>query len=357
MENKRINLETKYRSKLSFDESASVSDVLASYYLPLIKTHAHSFYLALMADGKNSMINTVYVPIDRLVTMLDFSLETIENCISRLELVNLIEVMSDNNNRLIFLLKKPLTPVEFNNSEQFMELLISKAGRENVEINNKLFYSLRDQFVDGFKTTTTEIELNIDGNSSEAKLNISFNFDRVKNILNSKGIDWSSFWTDEFEAKLLDYIVIYKISSFDIAVEIFAQISKEGFNEEKIFASIKQNASKETNVDSLIEAGDNTKEIKLDYLSTLTVKDYFIFKLNREPSDLEMVMITKLKNKFGLNDNLINILIDYSVIVNKGKVNRNYITKIAETVIKEKMDEPEALVKYLKTAYKIKTNE
>ncbi len=354
MKNNKVDINSKYKAKISFDDYSNVNDILVSYYLPIIKSEAFSFYSALVIDSRNNMINTLYVPIERMVSMINLSVEKIEDAISRLELVNLLEVFKNEDNEVTFKLNKPLTPEEFNNSEQFLELLKSSAGTENLYINNKLFNSLREHDFDESDALTKKVDISTKVEIPAGKLNVEFDFDSIKNILNAKQIDWSVYWTTELEQQLLNVIVIYRITSFDIAIELIKEIETNNFNVEHLIENIRNNFIQKEDISSIMEVGEKTTEIKLDFLSKLSVRDYFVHRLNRVPSTTEEEMIAKLINTYKLNDYQINILVDYSVIVNGGAINKNYIFKIADTIIKENIDTPEKLIQHLKVSYKVR---
>ena len=156
------------------------------------------------------------------------------------------------------------------------------------------------------------------------------------------------------EQVILDLVIVYKVSAFDIALEIINELEKGTIDVIKLRSKIKKDFEKENNFNSIVELSSKTKESKLKYLEKIDVKDYFISKLNRVPSPKENIMITKLKSEYGLNDNMINILIDYSILVNNGAINENYINKIAETSLKENINTPEKLIQHLRVSFKIK---
>ncbi len=355
MENKRLTIDSKYKAKISFDDYANVNDILVSYYLPIIKSDAFSLYSALSIDARNNMINTFYVPIERLVSMINLSVDKIEDSIVRLEIVNLIEVYKEEDKHFLLKLNRPLSPEEFNNSEQFTELLKSAAGNDNLQINNKLFNSMKEENLETYKPTTSGLDISTKVEKKEATLNVEYDFQSIKNILNAKNIDWSAYWTKELEEKLLNIIVIYKISAFDVALELIKEIETGKFSSDNLTTRIREEFIKNEDISSIISVGENTTEIKLDFLSQLPTRDYFIHKLKREPSPTEEGMITKLINSYGLNTYQINILVDYSVVVNEGAINKNYIYKIADTILKEKLDTPEKLIQHLKVSYKLRT--
>ncbi len=350
-----LNLETKYKAKISFDDYSSANDILVSYYLPLIKPVAFSLYNALMADARNTMINTIYINVDRLVSMINLSFERLEKAITKLELVNLLEVYQENDNNLMFILKKPLTPQEFNNSFQLSELFKSKSGNDNLEISNKLFNSMRSNSGEGKILLTEETNLNISADGiSKDKLNVEFDFTNIKSILNARGVDYSAFWSKELEKRLIDLIVVYRISSLDIGVEIISLVENNEFEIEKLVKKIQDDFVKDKTIDSLAESGEVTTQVKLDYITSVSTRDYFISRLNREPSTTEQEMISTLNTKYGFKDEIVNILVDFSIIVNSGAVNKNYIIKIADTLLKEGYNTVSEITRHLKVAYNLK---
>ncbi len=353
MKNSKLNLQSKYQSQISFDDLSSTNDILISYYLPIIHADGFSLYSALMVDARNPMINTVYVSVDRIVSMINLSVEKINETISKLELLNLLDVYKNGDN-IIFVLKKPLSPTEFNNSEQFKMLLEASAGNENLIISNKLFNSLKTSDVLEEQKITEKLNLSTRVDGLKAKLNVDFDFDSIKNILNARKLDWSLYWSDELEDEILNLIVIYKISSFDIAVAIIELVESNKFSIRNLIEKIRKDYQLQTDITSIVNLGDKTTEIKLDYISQLKTRDYFIHRLDRVPTSIEEKMISTLTSKYNFDEHKINLLVDYSIIVNEGVVNVNYINKIAETIVKEKLDTPEKIVKHLKVSYKAK---
>ncbi len=356
MKNNKLDLQSKYKAKISFDDISSTNDILVSYYLPIIKSDAFSLYSALSVDARNTMINSVYVSIDRLVSMINLSVEKINESISRLEIVNLIELYRDEDDNITFNLKKPLSPMEFNESEQFTSLMKSATGKDNLNISNKLFNSLKDMELSSKEKLTKKVDISDLKESNNAKLNVEYDFDSIKNILNARKLDWSVYWSNELEESLLNLIVIYRISSFDVALAIIELIESNQFSLDNLSDKIRKDFSQEVDITSIIEAGDRTTEIKLDYIGQLKVRDYFVHRLDRQPTTLEEKMISELMGKYNLDDHKVNLLIDYSIIINEGVVNVNYINKIAETVVKEKLDTPEKIVQHLKTSYQAREN-
>ncbi|MCK5866868.1 MAG: DnaD domain protein, partial [Mycoplasmataceae bacterium] len=171
-------------------------------------------------------------------------------------------------------------------------------------------------------------------------------------IITAKGIDWSLFWDVNLEGKLIDVIVIHDVSVVDLSMEIIEEFQTNNFNINRLIKKIVSSYSKKAIIDDFVNLEGN----KLNFLESMTVSQYFTNKLERDPSTTELKLITKLKEKYGFGDYKINILIDYSIIVNNGAINKNYILKISDTIINEGMNTPQELIKHLKVSYKMKKN-
>lgn len=357
MRTSNIDTNTKYKAKISFDDFSNVNDILVSYYLPIIKSEAYSLYSALSIDARNPVLSISYVEIERIVSMINLSVEKIKKAISTLEIVNLIEVLQDGD-KIIFNLIKPLSPQDFNSSEQFSILLKSAAGEENLTLNNKLFNSMREIDVYTRGSSSSAVDLSPKQEEANTSLNVDFDFTTVKNILNAKNIDWSIYWSQKLEEQLLNLIVIYKISTFDLAVEIISEIEDGKFSIANLVDRIKRDFIMESDLTSIIESGDNTTETKLDYLGNISIRDFYLNKFNRIPSPIDEEHLTKLRTKYNLSDHKIIILLDYSTLINDGAVVFEYLFKVAETIIKENLDSPQLIIEHLRRAYKIrqKTN-
>ncbi len=353
--NNKVNLQTKYRAVISFDDYSNVSDIMVSYYLPIIGSEAFSLYSALTVDARNEMINNQYISIEeRLLPMISLSIEKIGESILRLELLKLLEVYKDEEEKVIFKLLRPLSPEQFNNSKQFSEILRSAAGVDNLEISNKLFNSMKDTNIISDNSITNKIDITDSIDIQSSKLNIEVNLESIKNILNARKIDWSQFWTKELDDKLTNFISLYEVSSLDVAIEVINEFESGSFNIDNIERRLSENFSVIRDINSLITSGENTTEAKLDLMNQLNIRDYFVHLLNRVPTTTEEEMINKLKTKNKFDDQMIKVIVDFSILVNDGAIVPNYITKIANTVVKEKIDNADDLMKYLKVAYSVK---
>lgn len=357
MKNKRFDLNTKYRAMVSFDDFSNASDIMVSYYLPIIGSESFTLYMALMTDSRNELIRHNYITIEeRLLPMINMSIEKISEAIIKLEILKLIEVFVEENGNVNFKLIKPLSPSEFNESEHFSQILRTACGNSNLEISNRLFNSLKNDNVEGATLSTEKVDLTERINVEPARLNVEVNIDSVKDVLNARGIDWSVFWTSEIESKLSNFILLYEVSALDIAIELMKEHESGEFDIGNVEKRLSKAFSTIRDVNSLITAGDNTTEVKFELMGQLSMRDFFIYRLDRVPTSDEEKMIQQLKTKNKLNDEMIQVLIDFSILSNDGAIVPNYITKIASTVVKDGIKDTAHLMRHLKTAYKVKKN-
>lgn len=354
----KIDKNTKYRSLTSFDDNSLIHDVLILFYLPLIKSSSITLYLLLILDSKNTSINTIFISIDRIISLTNMSFEKIESSLNKLVMVNLINIFKDDKNNIIFVLKKPLTPKNFNNSKQFLSLFNSSSGNENLYINNKFFSSLKEtKKFENFKKVINEIDISPKKDIEKNDLNVKFDFSNIKKILSTKKINWSDYWSNELENELLNLIIIFEIDSFSIAIEMIKEIESGKFSINQLVRKIENKYKKIENPNLIISEMENYSiDVKLDFLNKISINEYFINKFNREPFIEEKELIKKLGSEFNLSNKIINILLDYSTIVNNDLIIPNYILKIAKTIRTKNINDPKKVIQFLKNSYKIREN-
>ncbi len=86
---------------------------------------------------------------------------------------------------------------------------------------------------------------------------------------------------------------------------------------------------------------------KIDQLEKIKPIVFAETILNRKLSSNEIKLIETLSKDYGLTPLQINLLIDYSVIINK-KIIVNYILKVADTLLEKNLTNKEALLKFFK---------
>jgi replication initiation and membrane attachment protein len=67
-------------------------------------------------------------------------------------------------------------------------------------------------------------------------------------------------------------------------------------------------------------------------------------------------LIIILREKYNFSDYFINILLDYSYLVNNHQIVKNYILKIADSIKKENINDPIYLINYLKQSFRFKND-
>lgn len=352
MKNNDLTLEKKYKVQIIFDDSTVIKDTLISFYLPLMKSEAYALYMFFITESKNPMISTLFQPIERIISMLNISIERIMKLLIKLEILNLIKINEMIDGEYIFEILEPLKPEEFINSPQMLELLISSIGEQNLEINKKMFNSIRKSTI----TPNNKIDLTTKSEINTNSLNVDFQFETIKNILLAKKIDPISIWSEELEKSIIDQVVIYNISSFDISVEIINLIENNNFTIKYLESTIKNKYTRTENIDEILNISEKRSEKKLNILRNISIDEYIKNKFNREISEFEKKLIIKLKKQFNIDNEKIIILFDFSAIVNDNVIVENYILKIAKTMQKNKIDTTEKLINHLKTSYKLRGN-
>lgn len=95
----------------------------------------------------------------------------------------------------------------------------------------------------------------------------------------------------------------------------------------------------------------------IDDYKLLNAEHYLACIQKHELDDDQLSMIKILRKQYQLSDPFINILIDFCVFINNGRIEPLYIKKIALTIHRSNITEIQALLKYLRKTVKIKMHE
>lgn len=335
-------------------------DSLTQLYLPIVDVEAIYLYDYLRSI-KRIVITSKLNPcnnINELKNSLNWSLQKIFNNLNKLSIVGLVQLFSNGSNLIIKLIQ-PLHYCEFINNSKLKQLLIKKIGNANFErlqyyYNYEIIpndYSLLESSIDSLDQLNLSISSNIaylDWNKISSKLIVMFNKkiridDTCKTII-----------SDNYSLNLLNennlYDVIYKSS-----------ICKNDFCDVNFELLL-----------NLIEVIKQDMQIKNDV--TLH-RGYSVFDINRNLQDCEQIisdyqkfsthnyillvtksslapnvshMIDSIKKTFNLPDAFINVVCDYSIYKNSGRIEPNYIYKLCSTINNLGFDNMRNVILYLR---------
>ncbi|BDV02565.1 MAG: hypothetical protein HPAVJP_4540 [Candidatus Hepatoplasma vulgare] len=356
MDNRKFSIIGKYKVRMSKIFNLDFA-YFSNFYLPIIDTKAYSLYLFLFSEGQNSFSNLYFLSNQRLVDFLNLKIIDIEKGIKYLEFLNLIEVYKNKEkDEYIYVIKPPVGILSFNDNLKLKELLISKIGKENYDLNLKNYIFKIYNHNENFKLISTNYQVDLNKKAFIDKNTIKLDFLPLFNVLEETKINYKKFWNIELEEVLKDVIILYKLSLLDL-LDIFKYMKKNNIviDSKSFYDVVKQKFNfKIQNLDKIIESEKISLQNKEKMLKNTNSLDFLNLILNREVNKADLKIISTLKEKYNFSDYIINVLIDYSNIVNGGLIIANYIYSISNTLLKLKILKDEEIINYLKVAYQIK---
>lgn len=335
--------------------------ILISLYEPIIGATAVSLYLTFWSDLDKLEIMSLDYNHHHLMTILKSDLTTIEKARKTLEAVGLIKSFikkNDNLNEYLYELYSPISAYEFFNHPVLSILLLNNIGE--IEYNNLLNYykkqtvsknnyeeitsSMNETF-----TSVTPLEATNESIRRQNKLGINLenliDFDLViaglpKGMVNSK----------TFNKKTKDLInqlaFVYNIDSIRMIDILRMVIDDVGLiNKDKLRETARKNYEFNHNgsLPTLIYRtqpehlktpdGDLSNRGKMIYVFENTKPYDFLTHKNKgvKPTSRDLKLIEHLAVDFSLPPGVVNVLIDYAIRVNDGKLNQNYLDTIASS--------------------------
>lgn len=347
----------KKRGLLSSDTLYFIMDL----YLPIIGHDASFLYLFLMNQIQKNETKGLY---DLLISKTLLSKQNFLLAKRNLESIGLLNTYEKSDDQsLLFVLNDPETPKNFFNNLLLKGLFISSSSedsykeilkRYSVEINAKGYKDIGATFSDSYKIEfdyekvddNGKVELKgrskntLKDNFSEVKLinylcknyqltPLSLSDDEVKNIhrvASLHGIDELS--VGQLCGKCIN--LLNKVGNkIDIdKLRKLAQIYVKNFDINKISS---KNRKKEVLTNS---QSDIAK--RLSAYESISPIMFLRNKQNGiEPVSSDKAIIDMLAFEMNFSNGMINALIDYVLKINDGELNKNFISKIASTLIRK----------------------
>ncbi len=342
----KFNIKNKYSVKANFDSNKNVVETLSYFYLPLIGIEGFSLYLFLLREASNPSIMNKFIFSSRIVDYLNTTSEKIIEAILNLEKLGLIEIYQDNKvqSKLIYVLNEPLNYNELNKTKQLISILTQKIGKENIVLSTDYLDSTvfipKDQ-------TLLENQVLFEVKKDYENKMYKINYSDLFSILDNLKINYNSFWNIKIEEIIKNFVVLNKAKMLDIA-RVFKYLldNKIDIVEENIVKTF-----------YLLNGNIKTKEIfinKIEMMKNIDPIEFSSITLERKLTLKEKELINNLLKTYGFNVGIINLLIDYSLIVNDGIIVSNYIYKIADTILQQEMNNFDLVMNYLKDSYKAK---
>lgn len=332
---------------------------LISLYEPIIGPTATSLYLTLWSDlDKLEIISKDYTH-HHLMTILKSSLIDIVNARKSLEALGLLKsfVRKDENiSEYLYELYSPLSPYEFFNHPVLGVLLLNNIGE--IEYNNLVRYykkptikkdeyeEITSSMNNTFKSVTPR-EANDETvrrqNKNGLNLDNVIDFDLLEVSL-PKGLINAKTLNKKTKELINQLAFIYNIDTIKMSEILRLVIDELGLiNKDKLREAVRKNYEYNNNgsLPTLVfrtqpehlksPEGDTSNRGKMVFVFENT-KPYDFLKIkNRgiKPTPRDLKLIEHLAIDFDLPAGVINVLIDYALRVNDGKLNQKYLETIA----------------------------
>lgn len=335
--------------------------ILISLYEPIIGATAVSLYLTFWSDLDKLEIMSLDYNHHHLMTILKSDLVTIEKARKILEAVGLIKSFikkNDNLNEYLYELYSPISAYEFFNHPVLSILLLNNIGE--MEYNNLLNYykkhniskhdyeEITSTMNDTFNSVTP-LEATNESIRRQNKLGINLenliDFDLVIAGL-PKGMVHSKTFNKKNRELINQLSFVYNIDSIRMIDILRMVIDEVGLiNKDKLRETARKNYEYNHNgsLPTLIYRtqpehlktpdGDLSNRGKMIYVFENTKPYDFLTHKNKgvKPTSRDLKLIEHLAVDFALPPGVVNVLIDYAIRVNDGKLNQNYLDTIASS--------------------------
>ena len=332
--------------------------IIISLYEPIIGPIAVSLYLTLWADLDKLEIMSKDFTHHHLMTILKTKLVDIENARKSLEAVGLLKSYikrNDNINEYLYELYSPLSASEFLNHPVLSVLLLNNIGENeyNIILNNYKrhtfskgdYEEITSSMNETFKSVNESVyEENI---RSVKKLGVniesSIDFELLESTL-PKGLVTSKTFNKKTRDLINQLAFIYNIDSIKMSEFIRLVIDEYGIiNKDKLRISTRKNYEYNNNgsLPTIVyrtqpeylksPSGDLSNRGKMIHVFENTKPYDFLKSKNRgiKPTSRDLKLLEHLAVDFDLPPGVINVLVDYALLVNNGKLNSAYLETIA----------------------------
>lgn len=333
--------------------------ILIDLYQPIIGNKAVSLYYTLLNDLSKNEIITSILTHHHLQSVMQMSLEDIENARTRLEAVGLLKtcLKKDNINNYIYILYAPLSASEFLNHPILNIVLYNNIGKTEYQNIVELYkiprIVLKDyedislSFDEVFKSIPgsfmfTNEEL-IGKSKGEIKFKNELDFSLLISGLNSSVINEKAF-TKEVRSLINSLSYIYDIDVLTMQGIINSCINEKGLIEKDSLRKSCRNYYNFENkgkLPTLINmkqpeylkspTGDISNRAKMIYTFENTNPMQFLKSKYKDGKLLgrDINLLETLLVDLKLMPGVVNVLIDYVLRVNNKKLNKSYVETIA----------------------------
>lgn len=349
----KFNSKDKCKLFFSEDDYKNSDSVITDFYQPIIGAMASMIYFTLKSNVSTSG-NEEATELSLLLKLLGIDIKTFEKNISMLEALSLCETYvkeSASNNKVVFVLKTPLSAVDFMNNDLLVKMLKDAVGENEVNFiigkyikpmaSIHKFKNVSSTFHDVFAT-----ENNLEKTTSfKMGANIDFDLKALKDILVNKGIE-TSFLKDKVLVDAIKNIsIVYHLSLLDFANILSAIDTKKiTYKNLKEFVNdylVKKAKSTISNIDTKqpMNLQSKVSGVINDVISEIennTPFNYFNKVTGRVPDTQEKNIIENIMTMYGITPAVANTIINYVFVQKNNKdMNPKFVEKISSSLKKD----------------------
>lgn len=325
-------------------------EILQDFYAPIISFKTVTLYLYLENLIKS---NVKSIDLDKLCIDTKFDSKDIFFMRRTLESIGLISTYKVNELEYNIVLNGVIDPYSFFKSDILTELLSSCINKEKVlelkkkylvEENIDLKNDISAKFEDSFKINSNSNKFEITGINDDIQSNFDINllkkYIKEKSQINVNYISEEEYKNIKTLATLFGYdekvTAELTIDSFDYSMKVGEKINfdflknrmKTEINFNKVFTK-KEN--KKVKINSETELAN-----KINEYENISCRELLKRRQNGvEPVGADLNLIEDLRLNMGLNDSVINCLLDFVLITKDGELPKALVKKIASTLVRK----------------------
>src|SRR5699024_8959582 len=295
-----------------------------------------------------------------LMDELSLNLSDFETSLDKLEAIGLVRTYVSNKEHddlFVYRLLQPLTPEMYFKDPMLSMYLYSQVGSAKfndkkdrliypelpgdlTEVTKKfteVFYHARDA---KFRTPDEHFKQNDTSRGPSIDLD-DFDFEVLYTHLKGTRID-KQFFTKEVKKLVVQLSQLFKLNAYDIKQILLQSSSPQfGIDKERLKTEARKYYQKEygevipsftTAEEAVRPSGD---ESYLDSLDKVSPLDRINDLRNYKPSENDLKVVTELIVKTGLENGVLNVLMEYAIQMKEGDLPLRYVMTIAENWEKE----------------------
>lgn len=322
--------------------SLSNADIesLVILYQPIFIYPSTALYLMLAQHG----ITHGYIYLKDIYQELHVTKDTFKLLLKDLEEVLLIRTFTQNN-KYVIKVNKPLEPAAFLSHPVYGRLYTIMQGQDAYKNMKRKFVSAMD--LSGFKEVSNIFNVNRlavwDESNEEVyekttKDQIRFDVDAFYNTTSTFYVP-TILRTQEMTQIIEEMGTLYNISFIDMRSFLYKCVNLETyqFDRKKFIQNIERHYGSQK-----VESVENPYELNpISYLKYLQKSDLMV--------QADVKLLESLSKEFGLNNAVINVLIEYVWNRNNYDLNKNYTQKIASVWKRRKVETLEDAIGQIKS--------